>query len=100
MMHDLLLREGSMPHGRDDLTTRFTRAWSLKCGRAPYPDLSEAIGCASPHLSRDSLLMAQYEGKAIIPVEQVCRDYFSHLTPPKLVQKISADRQRAPENEA
>jgi hypothetical protein len=26
--------------------------------------------------------------------------YFSHLTPPKLVQKISADRQRAPENEA
>jgi hypothetical protein len=36
------------------------------------------------------LLMAQYEGKAIIPIEQVCRDYFSHLTPPKLVQKISA----------
>ena len=36
------------------------------------------------------LLMAQYDGKAIIPIEQVCRDYFSHLTPPKLVQKISA----------
>ena len=36
------------------------------------------------------LLMAQYGGKAIIPIEQVCRDYFSHLTTPKLVQKISA----------
>lgn len=35
------------------------------------------------------LLMAQYGGMAIIPVEQVCRDYFSHLTTPKLVQKIS-----------
>ena len=36
------------------------------------------------------LLMAQYDGRAIIPIELVCRDYFSHLTPPKLVQKISA----------
>lgn len=36
------------------------------------------------------LLMAQYGGRAIIPVELVCRDFFSHLTPAKLVQKISA----------
>jgi hypothetical protein len=36
------------------------------------------------------LLMAQYGGKAIIPIEDVCRDYFSHLNPTKLVQKISA----------
>lgn len=36
------------------------------------------------------LLMAQYGGKAIIPIEAVCRDYFAHLTPVKLVQKISA----------
>jgi hypothetical protein len=35
------------------------------------------------------LLMAQYGGKAIIPIEDVCRDYFSHLNPTKLVQKIS-----------
>jgi hypothetical protein len=53
--HDLLLREGSMPYGRDALAARFTRAWSAKCGRAPYPDLFEAMGCASPHLSRDCL---------------------------------------------
>jgi hypothetical protein len=26
--HDLLLREGSMPQGRDALAARFTRAWS------------------------------------------------------------------------
>ena len=36
------------------------------------------------------LLMAQYGGKAIVPIEDVCRDYFSHLNPTKLVQKISA----------
>ena len=36
------------------------------------------------------LLMAQYEGKAIIPIDQVCHDYFFHLTPNKLIRKISA----------
>jgi hypothetical protein len=36
------------------------------------------------------LLMAQYGGKAIVPIEDVCRDYFSHLNAAKLVQKISA----------
>jgi hypothetical protein len=35
------------------------------------------------------LLMAQYDGKAIIPIDDVCRDYFFHLTPTKLVRKIS-----------
>ena len=35
------------------------------------------------------LLMAQYRGKAIVPIEDVCRDYLSHLDPTKLVQKIS-----------
>jgi hypothetical protein len=36
------------------------------------------------------LLMAQYEGRAIIPVETVCKDYFSHLTPEKFLRKIGA----------
>jgi hypothetical protein len=35
------------------------------------------------------LLMAQYGGKAIIPIDEVCRDYFSHLSPTKLIRKIS-----------
>ncbi len=34
------------------------------------------------------LLMAQYNGAAIIPIEAVCRDYFSHLTPEKLARKV------------
>jgi hypothetical protein len=34
------------------------------------------------------LLMAQYNGKATIPINDVCRDYFPHLRPSKLVQKI------------
>lgn len=34
--------------------------------------------------------MAQYGAKAIVPIEDVCRDYFSHLNPTKLAHKISA----------
>jgi hypothetical protein len=33
--------------------------------------------------------MAQYSGKAIIPVEDLCRDYFPHLTPEKFVRKVT-----------
>ena len=36
------------------------------------------------------LLMAQYNGRAVIPVADVCRDYFSHLTPEKFLRKVSA----------
>lgn len=36
------------------------------------------------------LLMAQYDGQAVIPIELVCRDYFRHLTPEKLVRKVTA----------
>lgn len=41
-------------------------------------------------LSTPFLLFAQYGGQAIIPVEAVCRDYFSHLTPDKFLRKVSA----------
>jgi hypothetical protein len=33
------------------------------------------------------LLMAQYDGKAVVPVDDLCRDYFSHLTPEKFLRK-------------
>lgn len=36
------------------------------------------------------LLMAQYNGQAIIPLERVCADYFSHLTPDKMKMKVAA----------
>lgn len=36
------------------------------------------------------LLMAHYEGLAVIPIDRVAKDYFSHLTTDKLVRKISA----------
>lgn len=35
------------------------------------------------------LLMAQYGATAVVPVEFVCRDYFSHLTVPQFVRKVS-----------
>ena len=33
------------------------------------------------------LLMAQYGGRTIVPLEEVCRDFFGHLTVPKLLRK-------------
>lgn len=33
-------------------------------------------------------LMAQYNGAAVIPLDRVCTDYFSHLTPQALAAKI------------
>ena len=34
------------------------------------------------------LLMAQYDGLAVIPVEWVCRDYFRHLSSEKFLRKV------------
>ena len=34
------------------------------------------------------LLLAQYDGKAIIPVENLCADYFPHLTAAKFVREV------------
>jgi hypothetical protein len=33
------------------------------------------------------LLMAQYNGQTVVPIEQVCRDLFGHLTVEKLLRK-------------
>jgi hypothetical protein len=42
------------------------------------------------------LLMAQYNGRAVIPIETVCKDYFSHLTLPKFLRKLGAGEIRLP----
>ncbi|MGB4072758.1 pyocin activator PrtN family protein [Pseudomonas sp.] len=42
------------------------------------------------------LLMAQYNGQAVIPLEQVCRDYFTHLTPDMLQRKALAGQIKIP----
>lgn len=42
------------------------------------------------------LLMAQYHGRAIIPVADVCRDYFTHLTPEKFIRKADAGEIQIP----
>jgi predicted DNA-binding transcriptional regulator AlpA len=35
-------------------------------------------------------LMAQYDGQVFVPLDRVCADYFSHLTPEKLKTKVAA----------
>jgi hypothetical protein len=36
------------------------------------------------------LLLAQYGGKAVIPIDDVCRDFFTHLTADKFARKVAA----------
>lgn len=42
------------------------------------------------------VLMAQYNGKAIISLEQVCSDYFTHLTPDMFQRKVMAGQIKLP----
>lgn len=42
------------------------------------------------------LLMAKYDALAVIPIDLVCKDYFGHLTPEKLLRKISTGDIRLP----
>lgn len=42
------------------------------------------------------LLMAQYDGAAVIPLDLVCRDYFSHLTPIQFSRKATDGDIRIP----
>lgn len=42
------------------------------------------------------LLMAQYNGMAVIPAGTVCRDYFPHLTLNKFVRKVSLGEIKIP----
>lgn len=41
-------------------------------------------------------LMAQYGGKAVVPLEVVCRDYFPHLKVEKFLRKVAAGEIRLP----
>lgn len=42
------------------------------------------------------VLMAQYNGRAIISLEQVCTDYFTHLTPDMFQRKVMAGQIKLP----
>lgn len=42
------------------------------------------------------LLMVQYEGKAVIPVEKVCADYFAPLTLDQFLRKAQAGEFKLP----
>ncbi|TSP10650.1 pyocin activator PrtN family protein [Cupriavidus campinensis] len=42
------------------------------------------------------LLLAQYGAMAVIPIDLVAKDYFPHLSPEKLLRKISLGEIRLP----
>ncbi|WAH60925.1 pyocin activator PrtN family protein [Pseudomonas silvicola] len=42
------------------------------------------------------LLMAQYEGKAIVPLSNICADYFTHLTIEMFQRKVLAGQIKIP----
>ena len=69
---------------------RFSSLGHRATGTAVSTNRAVRLDAESGSMNTAFLLMAQYGGKAIVPIEDVCRDYFSHLNPTKLVQKISA----------
>lgn len=42
------------------------------------------------------VLMAQYNERAIIPIEQLCNDYFTHLTPEMFQREVLNDQIKIP----
>lgn len=42
------------------------------------------------------LLMAQYDGRAVIPLGEVVKDYFPHLSPEKFLRKTAAGEIQLP----
>ncbi|ETD87245.1 pyocin activator PrtN family protein [Rhodobacter capsulatus] len=42
------------------------------------------------------MLMARYDGLPVLPLDIVCRDFFSHLTPAKLSEKVDKGEIRLP----
>jgi hypothetical protein len=42
------------------------------------------------------ILIAQYNGQAIIPLDRVCRDYFTHLTPDMFQRKVLSGQIKIP----
>ena len=47
-------------------------------------------------MKTEYILMAQYDGLAVIPLEIVCRDYFRHLTVEKFLRKVLAGQINIP----
>lgn len=39
-------------------------------------------------LSTATMLLSQYGGRPLVSVDDVCKDYFSHLTPEKFLRKV------------
>ncbi|UVL00480.1 pyocin activator PrtN family protein [Pseudomonas sp. B21-048] len=42
------------------------------------------------------VLMAQYNGQVVIPLDRVCKDYFTHLTTDMFHRKVMAGQIRIP----
>jgi hypothetical protein len=41
-------------------------------------------------MKTEFMLLAQYDGKVVIPIDTVCRDFFPHLNTTQLLRKTGA----------
>ncbi|KVE45329.1 Pyocin activator protein PrtN [Burkholderia sp. BDU5] len=48
------------------------------------------------NLNTAFLLMAQYNARTVIPIDEVCRDFFPHLSTDKTIRKVSLGEIRLP----
>ncbi len=47
-------------------------------------------------MNTNFLLLAQYNGQLFIPLQQVCTDYFTHLSPAMLERKVLEGKIKLP----
>nr|WP_246739750.1 pyocin activator PrtN family protein [Martelella sp. HB161492] len=56
---------------------------------AEHRSAQRAADPTAPRPKTIFFLMVQYEGRAVIPIEDICEDYFEHLTPVKFLRKVA-----------
>ena len=69
---------------------------NLQNSRSSRGSLINRFGCKGNIMNTAFILMAQYEGQAIISLELVCRDYFTHLTPDTFQRKVMSGQIKLP----
>jgi hypothetical protein len=65
-------------------------------GHTPRPDHQIDQDDLENAMNTIFLLLAQYGAIAVVPIDVVAKDYFPHLSPEKLLRKISLGEIRLP----
>ena len=87
--YDATPRYGDLSSTKQTYSRQSPPSASVDLRLIPTDLYTDALIC-EPAMNTLFLLMAQYDARAIVPAETVCRDYFSHLTLAKFLRKVGS----------